>query len=77
MLMNHIAVPILDIVKAHPEWAMVLIGLTAFGNSFVFVSLLLSGDCRTRGGRRAEWGGFDPFQVIAAGILGGILGDAA
>ena len=43
MLMNHIAVPILDIIKAHPEWAMVLIGLTAFGESFVFVSLLFPG----------------------------------
>ena len=78
MLMNHIAVPILDIIKAHPEWAMVLIGLTAFGESFVFVSLLFPGTAvLVAAGGLIAAGVLDPFQVTAAGILGGILGDAA
>ena len=76
--MNHIAVPILDIIKAHPEWAMVLIALTAFGESFVFVSLLFPGTAvLVAAGGLIAAGVLDPFQVIAAGILGGILGDAA
>ena len=71
MLMNHIAVPILDIVKAHPEWAMVLIGLTAFGESFVFVSLLFPGTAvLVAAGGLIAAGVLDPFQVTAAGILG-------
>ena len=76
--MNHIAVPILDIIKAHPEWAMVLIALTAFGESFLFVSLLFPGTAvLVAAGGLIAAGVLDPFQVIAAGILGGILGDAA
>src|SRR5262245_22998144 len=33
--MSHIAAQILDLIKAHPEWAAVLIAFTAFGESFL------------------------------------------
>ena len=39
--MSHIATQILDLIKAHPEWAAALIACTAFGESLLFVSLLL------------------------------------
>jgi membrane protein DedA with SNARE-associated domain len=76
--MSDIAVPILDIIKVHPEWAMVLIALTAFGESFLFVSLLFPGTAvLVAAGGLTATGVLHPLQVIAAGIFGGILGDAA
>ena len=76
--MSHIATPILDVIKAHPEWAMVLIALTAFGESLLFGEPALSGNGRARGGRRAHRRRCSrSLPVIAAGIFGGILGDAA
>ena len=41
--MDHLAIQILAFVKANPGWAMFVIGLTAFGRSFVFLSLLFPG----------------------------------
>lgn len=37
--MDHLAIQILAFVKANPGWAIFVIGLTAFGESFVFLSL--------------------------------------
>jgi hypothetical protein len=36
--MDHLAIQILAFVKANPGWAIFVIGLTAFGESFVFLS---------------------------------------
>ena len=41
--MDHLAIQILAFVKANPGWAIFVIGLTAFGESFVFLSLLFPG----------------------------------
>jgi len=76
--MSHIATQTLDLVKAHPEWAAALIAFTAFGESFLFVSLLFPGTAiLVAAGGLVAAGILDPLQVISAGILGGILGDAA
>jgi membrane protein DedA with SNARE-associated domain len=76
--MSHIATSILDLIKAHPEWAVVLIAFTAFGESFLLVSLLFPGTAiLVAAGGLVAAGILDPLQVIAAGILGGMLGDAA
>jgi hypothetical protein len=48
--MNHIVVPILDIIKAHPEWAMVLIAPDGILSITPVRESALSGDCRARGG---------------------------
>jgi membrane protein DedA with SNARE-associated domain len=77
-LMSHIATSILDLIKTHPEWAVALIAFTAFGESFLLVSLLFPGTAiLVAAGGLIAAGILDPVQVIAAGILGGILGDAA
>jgi membrane protein DedA with SNARE-associated domain len=76
--MSHIATSILDLIKTHPEWAVALIAFTAFGESFLLVSLLFPGTAiLVAAGGLIAAGILDPVQVIAAGILGGILGDAA
>ncbi|MGA8689858.1 MAG: hypothetical protein WB662_08130 [Methyloceanibacter sp.] len=41
--MDHLATQILAVIKANPGWAMFMIGLTAFGESFMFLSLLFPG----------------------------------
>ena len=67
--MSHIATSILDLIKAHPEWAVVLIALTAFGESFLLVSLLFPGTAvLVAAGGLIAAGILDPFQVIAAGF---------
>ena len=77
-LMSHLATSILDLIKTHPEWAVVLIAFTAFGESFLLVSLLFPGTAiLVAAGGLIAGGILDPVQVIDAGILGGILGDAA
>jgi membrane protein DedA with SNARE-associated domain len=76
-LMDHLATQILDIIKGHPGWASFVIGLTAFGESFLLLSLLFPGTavlicCRNadRPGRsRSSW-------VVTAAIVGAVLGDA-
>jgi membrane protein DedA with SNARE-associated domain len=76
--MSHIATSILDLIKTHPEWAVALIAFTAFGESFLLVSLLFPGTAiLVAAGGLIAVGLLDPLQVIAAGILGGIFGDAA
>jgi membrane protein DedA with SNARE-associated domain len=76
--MSHIASSILDLIKTHPEWAVALIAFTAFGESLLLVSLLFPGTAiLVAAGGLIAAGILDPVQVIAAGILGGILGDAA
>jgi membrane protein DedA with SNARE-associated domain len=76
--MSHVTGQIFDLIKVHPEWTMVLIGLTAFGESFLLVSLLFPGTAvLVAAGGLVAAGTLSPLPVIAAGILGGILGDAA
>jgi membrane protein DedA with SNARE-associated domain len=41
--MNDVATQILSLIKANPEWAIFVVGLTGFGESFVFLSLLFPG----------------------------------
>ena len=76
--MSYITTSILDLIKTHPEWAVALIAFTAFGEFFLLVSLLFPGTAiLVAAGGLIAAGILDPVQVIAAGILGGILGDAA
>src|ERR1700746_998185 len=41
--MDYLATHILGLIKAHPDWTALVIGLVAFGESFVFLSLLFPG----------------------------------
>src|SRR5262245_45992028 len=76
--MSHIASQILALIKARPEWAAPLIACPTFGELLLFVSLLFPGTAiLVASGGLVAAGILDPLQVIAAGILGGILGDAA
>ena len=54
-----------------------MIGLTAFGESFVFLSLLFPGTAiLIAAGALVATGTLDPVSIIIAGIIGAVLGDS-
>ena len=75
--MDHLAIQILAFVKANPGWAMFVIGLTAFGESFVFLSLLFPGTAiLIAAGTLVSEGILNPLPTVVAGIAGAVLGDS-
>jgi membrane protein DedA with SNARE-associated domain len=76
--MDHLASQILGIINGHPELSALIIGLTAFGESFVFLSLLFPGTAvLIAAGALVSEGVLNPAPVVIAGFMGAVLGDAA
>ncbi len=76
-MMDHFAFQILSVIKSHPELSAFVIGLTAFGESFVFLSLLFPGTAiLIAAGALVSEGFLDPAPVVIAGLVGAVLGDA-
>ena len=74
--MGHLIDQILAFIGAHPAWAALIIGVTAFGESFVFLSLLFPGTAiLVAAGALAAAGTIDATSAILAGIVGAVLGD--
>ena len=75
--MDYLAGEVIALIKAHPDWAALIIGIVAFGESFVFLSLLFPGTAiLIASGALVEAGILNPFLPVLAGILGAVLGDA-
>ncbi len=75
--MHHFIDQILAFISAHPGWAAVIIGLTAFGESFAFLSLIFPGTALlVAAGALAAVGTIEPVSAILAGIIGATLGDS-
>jgi len=75
--MDSLATEILAVIKANPGWAVFVIGLTAFGESVVFLSLLFPGTAiLVASGALIAEGILDPLLPAIAGTLGAVLGDA-
>jgi len=75
--MDYLATEVLAFIKGHPEWAAFAIGLVAFAESFVFLSLLFPGTTiLIASGVLIDAGILDPVSVVMAGIAGAVLGDA-
>ena len=71
--MNDLAIQVLAFIKAHPEWAICVIGVTAFGESFAFLSLLFPGTAiLIASGTLVSEGILSPFPTVAAGIVGAV-----
>ena len=74
--MDYLAIQILAFVKANPGWAMLVIGLTAFVESFVFLSLLFPGTAiLIAAGTLVSEGILSPVPTVVAGIAGAVLGE--
>jgi membrane protein DedA with SNARE-associated domain len=75
--MDYLATEALAFIKANPDLAALVIGLTAFGESFVFLSLVFPGTViLIASGALVSEGVLDPISPILAGIIGAVLGDA-
>ena len=67
---------IIAFIGAHPGWAALIVGVTAFGESFVFLSVLFPGTAiLVAAGALAANGTIEPVSAILAGIVGAVLGD--
>ncbi|MDE2181538.1 MAG: DedA family protein [Alphaproteobacteria bacterium] len=75
--MEHFAHHLIDLIKAHPDLAVLIIGGTAFGESFAFLSLLFPGTTiLIAAGALVRTGAIDPVSAAVAGAVGAIVGDA-
>ena|SRR5579883_2611489 len=75
--LEHLAAELLAFIKANPGWAMAVVAITAFGESFAFLSLLFPGTAiLVASGGLVQAGVIPFFSTAIAGIIGGVLGDA-
>ena len=69
--MDDWAQPLLDVIKAHPDWAAAVMFITAFGESFAFVSLLFPGTTVLIAAGTLLSGGTLPYaSILVSAILG-------
>lgn len=77
MGMEAFAHQLIHYATAHPDLAVLVIGVTAFGESFAFLSLAFPGTAvLVAAGALVEAHALNPVAAIAAGSIGAILGDA-
>src|ERR1700730_2688464 len=70
------AQPLLDFIKAHSDWAALVMFITAFGESFAFISLLFPGTTVLIAAGTLLSGGTLPYvSILVSAILGAVLGD--
>src|SRR6188472_2741624 len=75
--MDHLAQPLLEFIKANQDWAIVVMFITAFGESFAFLSLLFPGTTLLiAAGALIKTGALPYAPILVGAILGAVLGDA-
>lgn len=68
---------VVDFIARHGEWTFPIMFVTAFGESFVFVSLLFPGTAiMVAAGLLIPGGTVQLFPLLSGAILGAVLGDA-
>jgi membrane protein DedA with SNARE-associated domain len=74
--MGHLVQPTLDFISAHSGWAVAVMFITSFGESFAFVSLLFPGtSLLIAAGALVAAGSLPYFPILAGAVIGAILGD--
>jgi membrane protein DedA with SNARE-associated domain len=75
--MEYLAQPLLDFIRAHSDWAAVVMFITAFGESFAFVSLLFPGTTVLIAAGTLMSAGTLPYGPVMVGaVIGAVLGDS-
>jgi membrane protein DedA with SNARE-associated domain len=75
--MEEIAQPLLDLIKAHSALAALVMFVTAFGESFAFISLLFPGTTvLIAAGTLMADGTLPAVPVLIGAVLGAVLGDS-
>jgi membrane protein DedA with SNARE-associated domain len=74
--METLAEPLLEFIKAHQNWAIAVMFITAFGESFAFVSILFPGTTLLiAAGTLVADGKLEFLPVMTGAIVGAVLGD--
>ena len=74
--MEHLVQPTLDFISAHSSWAVAVMFVTAFGESFAFVSQLFPGTTmQIAAGALMAAGSLPNLPIIAGAVVGAVLGD--
>jgi membrane protein DedA with SNARE-associated domain len=74
--MDDIVQPLLDFIGAHQNWAVAVMFITAFGESFAFLSLLFPGTTLLiAAGTLMSHGTLPYIPVLVGAVLGATLGD--
>jgi membrane protein DedA with SNARE-associated domain len=74
--MDQLTHDVLAFITAHPELAALVIGLTAFGESFAIISFFVPGTTvLVAAGTLVQAGALDPVTAAAAAAIGALVGD--
>jgi membrane protein DedA with SNARE-associated domain len=74
--MEDLVQPTLDFIAAHRDWAVVIMFVTAFGESLAFLSLAFPGtSLLIAAGALMSGGTLSPVPIVIGAILGAVLGD--
>lgn len=75
--MEDIAQPLIEFIQTHQDWAIAVMFIMAFGESFAFLSILFPGTTLLIAAGALIKGGSLPFLPIMLGaVLGAVLGDS-
>jgi membrane protein DedA with SNARE-associated domain len=75
--MEQLAQPLLDFIRAHSDWAAVIMFVAAFGESFAFLSLLFPGTTVLIAAGTLMSAGTLPYgPVLIGAVAGAVLGDS-
>src|SRR5260370_30930155 len=74
--MEDLAQPLVEFIKAHESWAIALMFITGFVESFAFLSLLFPGvTLLIAAGTLMKTGALPYLPVMVGSVLGAVLGD--
>ena len=75
--MEDFAQPLLEFIQAHQNWAIAVMFVTAFGESFAFLSILFPGTTLLiAAGTLIRSGTLPLLPVMVGAVLGAVLGDS-
>jgi membrane protein DedA with SNARE-associated domain len=74
--MEHLVQPTLDFISQNSTWAIAILFVTAFGESFVFLGLLFPGtSLLIAAGTLMAAGSLPCFPIMVGAVAGAVLGD--
>jgi len=74
--MEHLVQPTLDFISAHSSWAVAVMFVTSFGESFAFISLLFPGtSLLIAAGALMAAGSLPYLPIVLGAVVGAVLGD--
>jgi membrane protein DedA with SNARE-associated domain len=74
--MEDLAQQLLDFIKTHQEWAIAVMFITAFGESFAFLGLLFPGTTLLiAAGALIKSGSLPLWPILIGAVVGAVLGD--